>query len=376
VTTHSSISEIAQDEWDELVSQSHTMLRYRWLSHLEDGSLNQFTPRYIIVRDAAGQVVAHTAAYVNSTSLLIFSSGLLRTSLDWVRRFFPHFLIARILECGMPVGLGNPISVRSGINAERAADAIFQGLKNISSFEGIRVVVVRDLGDESRILQHLVQRQGYSIVPYLPNTALAIRWKSFGEYESAMRSSYRFRLRRRVREAECAGLLCEISPVRETDAVSIYRQIRNVDATASEFRRNVLRRRFFERLPFSSTEWVCFKVLREGALVALALVLIDGKTARWSFFGRDNPGARDGAYFLVLAEIVRFAIQRQMRVLEMGLTTYRPKLEFGARPEQLRMAVLIRFAGGRFVVHLLRQLNKVAAVTEKNVFKASALLVD
>jgi predicted N-acyltransferase len=376
VTTHSSISEIAQDEWDELVSLSHTMLRYRWLSHLEDGSLNQFAPRYIIVRDAAGQVVAHAAAYVNSTSLLIFSSGLLRTALDWVRRFFPHFLIARILECGMPVGLGNPISVRRGANAGRAADAILLGLENISSLEAIRVIVVRDLGDESHIFQQLVQRQGYSIVPNLPNTALAIRWESFGEYESAMRSSYRFRLRRRAREARCAGLLCEISPVKEADAATIYRQIRNVDAVASEYRRNVVRRRFFERLPLTSTEWVCFKVLKEKALVAIALVLIDGKAARWSFFGRDNPGARDGAYFLLLAEIVRFAIQRQMHVLEMGLTTYRPKLELGARPEQLRMAVLIRFPGGRFIVHLLRRLNKVAAVTEKDVFKASAPLVD
>jgi predicted N-acyltransferase len=371
VTLYSSISEIDQAQWDNMAGQPHAMLRHRWLSHLENGSLNKFEPQYIVARDPVGQVVAHAAAYVSRTSLLIFSSGLLRTAVDVVRKVLPNFMMVRILECGMPVGLGDPVCVLGDIDPEQARWAILDGLEKLSASQRVRLIVIRDLADDAAHLKRLTALRGYSMVPHLPNAILRIRWKSLDEYASDMRSPYRFRLRKRLRAAAKAGLRCEISPISEVDPEWVLQQIRNVDAAAAEFQRNVLQVRFFERIQETGTEWVCFTVFRQHNRVAVALVLVDGPTARWTFFGRENPGAHDGAYFLVIAEIVRFAIQRELQAVEMGLTTYRAKLEFGAQLERFEMAVRIRLPGGQGIVNLLKRLNKVMEVTDKDVFRTS-----
>ena len=371
VTLHSSISEIDQAQWDNVAGQPHAMLRHRWLSHLENGSLNKFEPQYIVARDPVGQVVAHAAAYVSRTSLLIFSSGLLRTAVNVVRKVMPSFMMVRILECGMPVGLGDPISVLRDIDSERARSAILDGLEKLSASQRTRLIVIRDLADQAANLKRLTALRGYTMVPHLPNAILRIRWKSLDEYTSDMRSPYRFRLRKRLTGAAEAGLRCEISSIGELEPEWILRQIRNVDAAAAEFQRDVLQARVFERIQETGTEWVCFTVFQQKNRVAVALVLVDGPTARWTFFGRESPGAHDGAYFLVMAEIVRFAIQRELQAIEMGLTTYRAKLEFGAQLERFEMAVRIRLPGGQAIVNLLKRLNKVGKVADKDVFKTS-----
>lgn len=371
VTLHSSISEIGQTQWDSAVGQHHAMLRHRWLTHLENGSLKGFAPRYIVARDSAGQVVAHAAAYVNSTSVVIFSSGFLRFAVDFVRRFIPSFLMVRILECGMPVGLGEPVCVLDGVEPEYACEAILAGLEELSASEGTRMIVIRDLADDAETLKRLAARSGYTMVPHLPNAVLRVRWASFDEFLSEMRSRYRLRLRKRLKGAAEAGLRCEISAFRARDAAWIRTQIRNVDAAATEFQRDVLHAGFFERLRETGTEWLCFTVLQQEHRAAVAVVLVDGAIARWTFFGRDTAGTQDGAYFLALSEIVRFSINRRLQSVELGLTTYRPKLEFGAEVARFEIAVRIRLLGGELIVNLLKRLNKVAEVASKDIFKSS-----
>ncbi len=97
--------------------------------------------------------------------------------------------------------------------------------------------------------------------------------------------------------------------------------------------------------------------------MAHALIVLDGATLRWLFFGREEGGSRDGAFFLAIAQIIEFGIAKGVAQIEMGLTTYSSKTDFGARMVPLWMFIRVRAVLiGRLLTALLRLFNPVPDV--------------
>ncbi|MBV8511646.1 MAG: GNAT family N-acetyltransferase, partial [Xanthobacteraceae bacterium] len=342
------------------------------LALLQDGGIEDYRARYLVLRTKDGRIAAHTTAYIIETDLLIFSQGVLKLLLDKIRRVLPKFLRPSILECGCPVSAGNPICLREGIAYADVLAPLCDALEQIAAKEGIRFLLLRDFVDEELAELSELAGHGFSRIPNLPSTELAIKWRSFEEYVLAMRSRHRQKIRRGLRFAQRAGLSARWTNEFAGMVDELARQWSNVNAQAKEYSRDRLTPEFFRNLNSAfGSRCRLLQILHDERMVAHALVVSDGPLLRWILFGRENGEARDGAYFLVIARIIAFAIEQGSERIEMGLTTYSPKTDFGARMVPLWMFARVRGVLPRMLVPMLfRLLNPVPDIRDRACFRS------
>lgn len=373
VTVHESIHEIDPAEWNEIVEEGRIWQTHAALALLEDGGLDNCRARYLTLRTGDGRIAAHSAAYIVETDLLIFSRGLVKSLVDQVRRVAPNFLRPRILECGCPVSAGNPLCRRDGITYADILAPLCDALERLAAQEGIRFILLRDfieaeVPELTRLADH-----GFSRIPNLPTTELQVRWRSFDEYLAALRSRHRQKIRRGVRLAQKSGLTTRLTDGFSSMAEQLARQWSNVNQQAKEYSRERLTPEFFQQVNSAlGSRCRLLEILKGETLVAHALVACDGNMLRWLLFGREEGDARDGAYFLVIARIIEFAIEEGLQLIEMGLTSYSPKTDFGAHMVPLWMFARARGVLPRAAVpKLFRLFNPVPEVRERESFRRS-----
>jgi predicted N-acyltransferase len=372
VTVHDSIYEIDPDEWNEIVGEGRAWQTHAALALLQDGGLDEYHARYLVLRSKDGRIAAHTTAYIIATDLMIFSQGMLKHLLDKTRRFLPNFLRPSILECGCPISAGNPICRRDGIAYADILAPLCDALEQTAAKEGIRFLLLRDFVEEDLPELSELAGHGFSRIPNLPTTQLAVKWRSFDEYVLGMRSRHRQKIRRGLRLAQRSGLTACWTNEFAGMVDELARQWSNVNAHAKEYSRDRLTPEFFHNVNAAfGSRCRLLQILHGERMVAHALVACDGSLLRWILFGRENGEARDGAYFLVIAKIIEFAIEQGLERIEMGLTTYSPKTDFGARMVPLWMFARARGVLPKALVPVLfRLLNPVPNARDRACFRS------
>lgn len=370
VTVHDSIHEIDASDWDEIVGVGRHLQTHAWLAILENDGLVDCPPKYFVCRRENGQIVAHLAAYMIETSLLVFSKGVLNSLVEAIRKVWPKFLLPRILECGSPAGIGNPLCVREGVGSGEIIEPLCLSLEAVAEKAKIRIIVLRDfLESEAQALSD-VEKRGFGRVPNLPTMEIAVRWKTFDEYLSAMRHSPRKKLRRHLRDAAASELTTRLRSQFADSADQLAHHVINMNEHAKEFTREVLSPKFYRNLSASPANCRIVEVLKGENLVAHMLVVTDATTLRPLRFGREQAGAQDSAYFLAITRVVQLAIEERMDLIDCGITTSSVKTDFGAKMIPIWMFVRIRAPFGMTLLNVLRAMNPVPEITEKNIFKA------
>jgi predicted N-acyltransferase len=373
VTVHESLRELDAAEWDSLVRPGSGFHGYRALRVFEEGGLVDCPLRYFCFRDEHGQLVAHATAFVIRTSLVLLPKGALRDAVGWIRKLWPGFLRPRMLEFGCPISPDSPLCTRDNVVTGDLLDVLARAADAEAARSGIHYVVIRDF--ERRDLQPTAGlHPDFVLVSNLPTTVLHIRWATFEDYLSSMRSRYRTKVVRGLALAERAGLTARMRLAFSDMAIDLVREWKNVHDHADVCTREELTAEFYRHIG-GALEGGCrlIEILRDGRRVAHALAVVDGRWLRWIFFGRDRAEDRDGAYFLAIASVVRLAIDERLEAVEMGLTTYLSKTDFGA--DMVPLWILIRFRGAirsRWVPRFLRFFNPVPLVRRHQVFRPDA----
>lgn len=344
VTVHDTIDEIGAAEWDAAVGPERLFQSHAWLRSLEGGALVDCTPKYVVIRDVGGAIVACVAAYLIRTSLVIFSKGLVKWTVDGIRLLLPRFLRPRILECGCPLGPGNGISIRPGVAVQDVAPIICEALDRVAASARAPLIVLRDFLETELKSSAEFEQAGYVRAESLPTMSLNIKWTSYADYLGSMRSRHRQKVRRGLSLARRAGLQVRLVGEIGGDGALLARQRENVRELATEYSREQVTPIFYAQLDRDlGPRARVLEVLRGTTPVGHALLVDDGSILRWLSFGRETSGVRDGAYFLVIASIVELAINEGKSVLDMGTTTHGPKTDFGAR--MIPQWMLLRFRG-------------------------------
>jgi predicted N-acyltransferase len=243
-------------------------------------------------------------------------------------------------------------------------------LEAVAEKAKIRIIVLRDfLESEAQALSD-VEKRGFGRVPNLPTMEIAVRWKTFDEYLSAMRHSPRKKLRRHLRDAAASELTTRLRSQFADSADQLAHHVINMNEHAKEFTREVLSPKFYRNLSASPANCRIVEVLKGENLVAHMLVVTDATTLRPLRFGREQAGAQDSAYFLAITRVVQLAIEERMDLIDCGITTSSVKTDFGAKMIPISMFVRIRAPFGMTLLNVLRAMNPVPEITEKNIFKA------
>lgn len=370
VSVHLSIRDICEAEWDSIVPSGSGFQKYRMLLFLEEEGLINWPARYFCFRNGDNELVAHVVAYVIRTSLAIFSRGYVRNAVDKIRKVWPSFLQPRTLEFGWPISPGFPVCARYDIPTSEVLNELAQAAEEEATRCKVKIIVIRDFLENEFQSAACLSNHGFEKTGNLPTAILRIKWKSFDEYLADMRSRYRAKVRRGLAIAERSGLSVHIRQSFPDIGEELVREWRNVHEYAEEYSREELTAAFYNGFGAGTEgQGKLIEVLCDGRRVAHSLVFVDGGILRWLFFGRNHPEARDGAYFIVIAEIIRMAIEQQLEIVEMGLTTYSPKTDFGA--QAIPLWIFVRFRGailGRFLPSFINLLNPIPVAKPRKVF--------
>jgi len=357
-------------QWDELTADHSLMQSRQFWQLLEVVRLNDVRCRYLAVYDDH-QLVAATTSYTITTDIAIFAPPKLRSLLKQIRRWWPGFLKLTMLECGTPITVNPPLMLRAGQKPEPVIRSVHSELTRLARTEGAWVIVARDFEaaeeQQLRIWNHL----GYHLVDNLPNTYLDICWSSAAEYQAAMKSYYRSKLRRMLKKNALRHTHHELIDDFEAMSEALCRQWRAVSLNASEYDREELTPEFYRQ--FSASFGKASKVLlfyRGEQWVAHALLLIDGPCLRWLYFGRENPD-NDDLYIYAAYTVVETAITLGLESVEGGLTTYGIKKDLGMQMVLTRMAIRSPWRLLNPITGLIyRLLNKPARLHNYPVFKS------
>ncbi len=325
-------------EWDVLaLAQSNTMSRAFW-QVVEEGELGNFACRYALFYDAAGKEAAVAGFYEVTTDIAIFAPPFLRKFLQKIRKVFPNFLKLRMLECGTPVTLNSPpFAARPDIDPTAVVAALHQLLQSIARQEGHLLIVVRDFEPEAFALKPLFTARGYHWVQSLPNTYLTIHWDSPDAYLAAMKSYFRSKTLKHLKRNP--GVRHQLVEGFQDLAETLWRQWMIVHTQADEFQREILSPAFYRSFAtHMGAEAKALLFYREEKLVGHVLLLKDGPTLRWLYFGREEA-VNDSLYLYAAHKAVETAILLGAKKVEMGLTTYPIKLDLGAEPAPIRLAI-------------------------------------
>jgi len=365
-----SIRDVPRDQWNALAAGQSCACSCEFWEVLEASGLNDFCYKYALIYDESHSPVGMANFYTLTTDIAIFSTGWIKDALGFIRKVFPGFLKFRMLECGTPITMGRPFIAKEGSNEGEILSCLEKTLSGIAKKQGAFVAVMRDIEPRSVHLEPHLKSLDYHIVASLPNTYLDIAWSSPDEYLASIKSHYRRKILIHQKANEDRGIRCELRDDFADLAEPLCNQWLVVHENAKEFQRERLTPEFYAT--FSANLGSRSKVLlfyRNEELVGHVLLLLDGETLRWLYVGR-NQSVKDNLYFYMCHKIVETAILLKVKRLELGLTTYEPKLNLGAR--MLPVNIAIKTANSFFNIfagYVYALLNDTPEIKNRNIFK-------
>ena len=374
VVIHKSINEIDEKEWDSIVEKNRLICTHSYIKAIEQSNINDCRYFYPVFYDK-GEIVAHTSIYFISTELDLFAKGFLKNTIDIIRRGWKGFFILRSIECGTPVSLGNTISFKEGVDRVEIMNLLCAETERIAADIGAPVLLFRDFYDHETGFFDLLKKRGYSRINNLPNTKIEIKWKSFDDYLSSMRSQYRYKVIDRMNAFRTGGFSMEVVRDFSLYADDLERLCKNVYDNAKEYKRERLPAEFFKSInTHLEQRSAVILIRRDSVIVGFTLLFFDHETLIPIFSGLDYDYSKEYAvYFNLLYKIVEVAIESGKKEVDLGITTLVPKKEIGADVVPLHMYMKhSKRIYNRIVPKLFSLMTPQDTSTPRSVFKRTA----
>lgn len=371
IEVHNTIEAVSPHAWDEVAGADAVIRTHGFLLAVERSQINDCRYWYVTAWDG-DRLVAHCSFFSISFFLDIFAEGAVARAFGAVRRVFPGFLRLRLMECGSPVALGHMFSIRPECAAADVLPQFIAAIEATARAEGIAMLVTRDFTPEQMGEFEAFKTRGYGVVDNLPDCVLENRWATFDDYLASMRSEYRYKIRKRIGVAQKAGIRAEVRGDFADLAPRLRALWHNTFQRSREYQREILTETYFEQMDRCLGDQSCVVLLKKGdEIVAFALVLLDARTLRFIYTGLDYEHNReDCLFFMLLYEVVRLGIERGRPLMELGFTTYPPKMDVGAQLQPLRMWMKhSRRSLSPAVVALFRATTPAQKVTARKVFR-------
>jgi len=368
VSVFESIRDIPLKECNAIAKPNSYTYSLEFLEMMESSETGDCSHGYVLVYDENDHPVSATHFTVSRTDIAIFASGWLRTALTKIRRLFPNFLKIRLLECALPISSEH----RQQGHKEKALQFLGSTLLEIARKHGAFLVIIGAFEPQDHPDEAWLKDLGYRFVPCLPLATLDIEWETPDAYLSAMKSYYRSKLQRHLRINDSKHIRHELRDNFDDLAEVLWQQWLVVHEHATEYNGETLTPDFYKdfSLKFGPRSKVLL-IYSKDELVGHALLLVDGDTLRWRNFGRAKA-ENDSLYIYVCHKVVETAINLGVKHLDMGVTTYAIKRDFGASIVPRKMAIRVSWGMfNRHVAWLYSLLNHVPEIQGKDIFKRS-----
>lgn len=321
--------------WDRLVPPGNAALRHHYLRAWEHAELAGLRSSPLVACEpGSGLPVAACPGYWYDLDLPGTRVPRAAPFLRAVRGAWPRFLMARTYELGSPTPLTNPFMVLDRTRRESAVRTLGETALAAAEDHRAQFVLVQNLPSLDVPAAQALLPLGFLGVPILPTVVVDLPYASFDEYLGAMRSQYRRRAHQTLRRSE--GLRVEHRRHFADLSGELAHLWRLIYDRATELRREVLTPAYFRAMSDVEESSVLLLRRSDGSVASFGLLLADPPWLSFLYCGFDAAAGREeGAYFRLLYEIIRTAIDGGFRHAELGVTTVGPKLDVGGVPVPL-----------------------------------------
>jgi predicted N-acyltransferase len=299
-----------------------------------------FEHHYLILEDENGVARGVQPMFVVRQNL-VEGVPALHAPVAAMRKRFPRFLTMRVLMVGCAVGDGH-LGVCAGGDEEWLVRALAATLREVARHLNASLIVFKDFPARYRDALSSLTAAGYTRVPSMPMTRLALRHRDFEEYLNTLGRSTRKDLRRKFRRAEKAPpitlqVLTDVSSIAH-DLHQLYRQVHE----RSELKFETLTQGYFRSLGERMPDRTRFFIWRqEGRAVAFTCALVHGDTIYDECLGLDYGVALDlHLYFYTFRDIIRWSLAHGLRWYCSSPLHYQPKLHLGCELMPLDLYVM------------------------------------
>ncbi|HST29571.1 MAG TPA: GNAT family N-acetyltransferase [Chthoniobacterales bacterium] len=303
---------------------------HRYYELIEETLANDFEYRYVVLEDSAGNVRGIQPILFVRQNLIEGVRGTFRKIVDVIRKRFPRFLTLRVLMVGCAAGAGE-LDANDSETERWIAESLGTMLGDYARANKASLVVFKDFLAVHRPAMTVLSRSGYTRVPSMPMTRLAMPFQTFDEYLQTLGYISRKSLRRKLRKTERdAKIKMEVvnDVLATIDRIyPLYLQVHERSPMQFEH----LSKEFFLRIAKEMPERVRFFIWRiEDKIVAFSLCLVCGDAIYDECLGLDYEVALDlHLYFYTMRDVIRWAIDHELRCYLSGPLNYDPKLHLG-----------------------------------------------
>ena len=291
---------------------------------------SDFDYHYLLLEDLVGKVRAIQPLFFVQQNLIEGVPGKIRRTVDAVRRRFPRFLTMRTLMVGCAAGESH-LDARLPEDQAWVAEALHASLKIYARRSRASLVVLKDFPAKYRDALRNFSSNGYTRVPSMPMTRLALKYTDFDEYFKTLGKATRKDLRRKFRKTESAAPIAmevvnNITPYVD-EIYPLYLQVH--ERSPMKFER--LTKEYFCSLGQRMPERTRFFMWRQGGkVIAFSLCMVFDGTIYDDYLGLDYRVALDlHLYFYTLRDILRWALEQGLDCYCSSPLNYNPKLHLG-----------------------------------------------
>lgn len=320
---------VGEDEWDKLVSNVQGPLRHGFIEVWRQNVQLQGLRSQPLVVQQDGTVVAAAHAYLYDLDMASGIDARLGHVVGSIRKVWPRALLSRVFEIGSPTPIVNPF-LALGEPSEEAIDTLVRSAQQRARESGAGMLIVQNFESAAYrdSIARVLGRHRFARIPIPPTVVLQLPYTSFDDYLGAMRAQYRRRAKKVLEqskhlEPEVLHDFADIAP-------ELARLWRLVWERAKELKREVFPAEFFAAA--SELDYVTVLALRrrDGTIASYALLLEDRPWLHFLYTGFEREaGEQEGAYFRLIYEIARYAIDNGFPTVNLGMTTIEPKLDAG-----------------------------------------------
>jgi hypothetical protein len=296
---------------------------HRFYELIEDTLKDGFSYGYFVVENGA-DVCAIQPYFILDQDLLGGINGIAKRSFDAVRRVWPRFMRAHTLMVGCSAGEGH---LDTGESSDAAlAEALARALPRLARELGCVMIALKEFPASYRAAMACLSDAGFTRIPSMPMTKLALPFKDFDEYmRTKLSAGTRMKLRRKLRACASAQPPVTLEVTQDASGMvdEIYPLYLNVFAR-SPLQFEKLTKEFLAEIGARMPDKTRFLVWRqEGRAVAFALCMVDGDDIYHEYVGFDYSVAFNlHLYYRVFHDIVEWTIANGYRELHSGSLNY------------------------------------------------------
>jgi hypothetical protein len=300
---------------------------HRYYEIVDETLGGNFEHHYLVIEDRSGNVRAIQPVFFVRQNLVEGVPRRIRSLVELIRKPFPHFLTMRVLMVGCAAGAGD-LGVCDEKDEAWVVAALLASLRNYARQNRAALVVLKDFPAEYRPSLENLRTNGYTRIPSMPMTRLALHYRDWDEYFRTLSKATRKDLRRKFRKAERApNIDMEVTSDITPDVDEIYPLYVQVHER-SPLKFETLTKDYFRAIAQRMPERARFFVWRQGGkVVAFSFCLVCGDAIYDECMGLDYGVALDlHLYFYTLRDIVSWSLQQGLRYYYSNPLNYGPKL--------------------------------------------------